>query len=133
LRDKWRGNNVDLNRLTEGIKQFFTQGQFETTTEKSNDGYKIEAVSQKILNVQLKITVDIYGKPEDFTIEFTADKNRKGTLSPSKVLGYIAGVFGGGSLLLSDIKLREAVEKLETAFWEHVDRQVAELTNTASK
>jgi len=60
--------------------------------------------------------VDIYGQPNDFTIEFTSDKNRKGMLSPLMVLGYVASVSGAVSFILREVKLREARDKLEKMF-----------------
>ncbi len=132
MKDQWRGNNVDLNKLSESIKQYFIQGQFETTMEKTQDKYKIDAATEKILNVQLKILVNLFGQPNDFTIEFTADKERKGFFTPSMIISYVATALGGGVFLRSEIKLKEALEKLEKMFWEHVDKKVAELTNSAA-
>jgi len=133
VRDRWLGNNIDLNLLSQAVKQFFTERQFETSLQKTQKGHKIEANTEKILNTQLTITVEIFGETNDFTIEFTAGKKRKGFLSPSMVFGYVASVLGGGSFLLSEVNLRETLEKLEKKFWNHVDEQVAKLTNSAKK
>jgi hypothetical protein len=132
MKDIWRGSNVDIDKLTEGIQRFFTERQFEATRGKIENGYKIEAETGKILDVQLKILVNIYGQPNDFTVEFMTDAKRKGSLSPLMVLSYIATLIGGGAFLRGEIKQREAQDKLEKTFWEHVDRQVAELTDSAS-
>lgn len=132
MKDQWRGSNVDLTKLTESIKQYFTESQFETTEEKIQNGYKIEAATEKILNVQLKILVNIYGEPNDFTIEFMTDQQRKGFLSSSMVFSYIMTIIGGGVFFRSEMKLRESLDRLEKQFWEHVDKQVAELTNSAT-
>jgi len=133
VRDQWLGNNIDLNLLSQAIKQFFTERQFETSLQKTQEGYKIEADTEKILNTQLKIIVEIFGEPNDFSIEYTADKKRKGFFSPSMIMGYVTSVLGGGSFLLSEVKLRETLEKQEKIFWTHVDDQVAKLTNSAQK
>jgi len=131
--DQWHGNNVDLDKLSEGIKQFFTERLFETMLKKTPKGHKIEAATERILNVQLKISVNISGDPNDFKIEFIADKRNRGLLSPSMIIGYIASTIGGGAFLRKELNLQEALEKLEKAFWNHLDKQVAELTNSASK
>jgi len=133
VRDQWLGNNIDLNLLSQAIKQFFTERQFETSLQKTQEGYKIEADTEKILNTQLKITIEIFGEPNDFSIEYTADKKGKGFFSPSMIMGYVTSVLGGGSFLLSEVKLRETLEKQEKMFWTHVDDQVAKLTNSAQK
>ena len=133
MKDQWRGNNVDLKLLTERTIQFFNDRRFETRLEQTPNGYKFEAATEKILYTRLKITVKIFGQPNDFTIEFTANKKRKGTLSPSMIIGFITSAFGGGSLLRSELKLKESLDKLEKMFWEHIDRQVAQLTQSATK
>lgn len=131
MKDQWHGSNVDLYKLHEGIKQFFTQRQFELSDEKIQDGYQFTAATQKILGVQLKIHVNLYGDPNDFTIEFITDAKRKGFLSSSMVLSYMATIIGGGAFLRSELRLRESLDKLEKTFWEHVDKQIADLTNSA--
>jgi len=133
VKDRWVGNNIDLNILSERIKKFFTDSQFQTKLDQTKNGYRIEAATEKILNAQLNLLVEITGQPNDFTVDFTAGKQRKGFLSPSMIIGYITTTLGGGNVLLSEVKLRETLEKLEKMFWTHVDTQVAELTNSAEK
>lgn len=133
MKDRWVGNNIDLNILSERIKKFFTDSQFQTKLDQTKNGYRIEAATEKILNAQLNLLVEITGQPNDFTVDFTAGKQRKGFLSPSMIIGYITTTLGGGNVLLSEVKLRETLEKLEKMFWTHVDTQVAELTNSAEK
>jgi len=133
MKDQWHGNNIDLNLLSQKINQFFTQRQFQTKLEPTQNGYTIEAATEKILNIQLKITVDITGQPNNFTIDFTTDKKTKGFFTPQMIIGYVASALGGGSIFLSEVKLRETLEKLEKMFWDHVDKQIAELTNSAEK
>jgi len=133
VKDRWIGNNIDLSALSEGVRKFFTDSQFETELQQTENGYKIKAATEKILNVQLLIIVEITGKPNDFSVEFTAGKQRKGFFSLSMIIGYITTILGGGSILLSEVKLKEALDKLEKMFWTHVDTQVSELTNSAEK
>lgn len=132
MKDIWRGSNVNIDKLTQGIHRYFTEKEFEITQGKIENGYKIEAATQRVLGVQLRILVNIYGQPNDFTIEFMTDAKRKGFLSSSMVMSYIATMIGGGVFLRSEMKLREALDKFENTFWEYVDKQVAELTNSAT-
>jgi hypothetical protein len=131
LKDQWLGSNVDLDLLSQRVKQFFDETQFETTLERMSNGYKIGAVTKKTLNVQLRITVKVLGQPNDFSVEFMPKRKTRG-FSPSMIIGYITSLFGGGIFLLSDAKLQEALDKLEQMFWNHVDKHVAELTNAVT-
>jgi hypothetical protein len=128
--DQWIGNNVDLNQLSQAILQFFNSDEFVTKLEQTKKGCKIEALT-KIPTFPLKIYVDVYGRPNDFTVEFTTSKTKKGTLSPSMIIGYLTSPFGGGTILLNGLKTQEAVDKIEKMFWEHVDKQVSQLTGLA--
>lgn len=131
VRDQWRGSNVDLYQLSEGVKEFFTDRQFEVNVEpRKGEGYVIEAKTASLLNVKLIIEVSIYGAPNDFTIEYVAGKKKKGYYSPSMIAGYLSTMLGGGILIRSEFKLQEALDKLEKAFWEHVDGQVARLSRS---
>jgi hypothetical protein len=128
VRDQWKGSNIDLAQFSEGVKLFFTERQFETELKKTRLGYEIEAQTEKILNAQLKISVSISGEPNDFTVGFVANKNRGGFYSPSMIISYILTALGGGAIFRGELKLQEALDKLEKAFWEHVDNQIAQLT-----
>jgi hypothetical protein len=126
LKDKWVGSNVDLTALSKSIVEFFTDNKFETKLEGTKDDFKIVAA-----NPLSKIKVNIYGKPNDFTVEFLPDKKSQG-FSLSMILGQIASLIGAGGLLLRDVKLQESQNILERLFWKHVDEQVAGLTNSAT-
>lgn len=125
MKDQWIGNNVDLNLLSQSVNQFFTENQFEPKLEQTHDRYRIKAS-----NFEFKVTVNIYGRPNDFTIEFVPNKKTRG-FSLAMMVGYITSFLGGGTLLLRDVKIQEVTNKVEQIFWEHVDRQVAELTKSA--
>jgi len=125
LKDQWIGNNVDLNLLSQSVNQFFTENQFEPKLEQTHDRYRIKAS-----NFEFKITVNIYGRPNDFTIEFIPNKKTRG-FSLAMMVGYITSFLGGGALLVRDARYQEVMNKVEQTFWEHVDRQVAELKNSA--
>jgi hypothetical protein len=127
LKDCWVGNNVDLSLLNQRVKQFFIENQFETKLEQTHDKYRIEAS-----NSQFKIMVNVYGQPSDFTVEFMPNKKTRG-FSLAMTFGYLTSIFGGGTFLLRDVKFQEAINKVEQKFWKHIDKQVAELTNSANK
>jgi len=127
MRDQWIGKNVDLSELSKQVELFFIEKQFNTKLEKKPDGFTIEAVTEKILNVQLKIDVEISGQPNDFTVEYTDNKRKKGFFS-SAVGKYLAWALGGGVIVLKEEKANEALEKFEGTFWSYVDEKIAQLT-----
>jgi hypothetical protein len=126
LKDQWVGNNVELSLLSQRVEQFFVENQFETELEQTQDkDYVIKASDS-----QIKLKVNIRGRPSDFTVEFVPSKKTRG-FSLSMLLGYITASLGGGILVMRDLKLQEITNKLEKVFWDYMDIQVAELNNSA--
>ena len=130
MRSQWIAKNVDLNILTERIKPFFHETDFETAVEGIQQGYLIRAVS-KIPNLRLKITVRIRGRPNDFMVEFLAG-GKGGYLSLSMIVGYLTTMFGGGYLISREAQKQENLDVLENDFWRHTDMQVADLVDSAA-
>jgi hypothetical protein len=130
VRNQWLEKNVDLNVLAERIRPFFGETDFETTVEKTQKGYMIQAVS-KIPNLKLRVNVTILGRPNDFTVEFSADGG--GHSSLSMIAGYLTTMFGGGFLISREAKRREALDLLENSFWRHTQMQVADLVDSATQ
>lgn len=131
MKNQWLGKNVDLRMLAESIRPFFHETDFETTLEKVQKGYVIQAIC-KIPNLQLRINVNIFGQPNDFTVEFLSG-DKKGIFSPSMIAGYLTSLFGGGYLILKETKKQEVLNMLENDFWKHVQMQVADLVSSATK
>ena len=130
MKEQWLEKNVDLNMLAERVRTFFHETEFETTVEKMQEGYLIQAVS-KIPNLRLKIKVEILGRPNDFTVEFSAG-SKGGYFSLSMIAGYLTAMFGGGYLVSSEAKKRETLDLLENDFWRHTEMQVADLMGSAT-
>ena len=130
VRNRWLEKNVDLSVLTERISPFFHETDFETTVEKTQEGYVIRAVS-KIPNLRLGINVKILGRPNDFTVEFSAGGKGR-FFSSSMIAGYLTGMFGGGYLVSREAKKRETLDVFENDFWRHTQMQVADLVDSAA-
>ncbi len=127
--NQWLKKDVNLNLLAERIRPFFSEPDFHTALEESQNGYVIEAVS-KIPNLNLEIEVQVIGQPNDFTVEFFAG-GRSG-FSPSMILGQLTSMLGGGYLIRRGAQRRETLDALERSFWKHVQMQVADLANSAT-
>lgn len=127
MKDHWIGSNVDLALLVQRAKQFFEENQFETELEQAPGRFKIQAS-----NSIFRVTVNVYGRPEDFTVEFIPNKKTQG-FSLSMLLAYVTMLFGGGGFLLKDIRQQEAASELEEMFWKDVDKHIAETSDATQK
>ena len=126
MKDQWQRKNVNLDLLSRNLKEFLIEDHFQTEAEKTNDGHKIVASGAKF-----HVVVRIRGKPDDFSIEFEPGKKPSGFTSPGMIFAYVATILGTGKVVLKEIEIQEDVAKLENRFWEHVDKQVESLTNSA--
>jgi hypothetical protein len=129
VKDQWLEKNVNLSMLTERIRPFFDETDFNVKVEETQEGYVIQA-SSKIPNLKLGVNVEILGEPNDFTVEFSTG-NKRGYFSPSIIVGYLTAMFGGGYLISREAEKREALNMLEKDFWRHTQMQVADLAGSA--
>ncbi|MCK5592947.1 hypothetical protein KAI31_02495 [Candidatus Bathyarchaeota archaeon] len=130
MKSQWIAKNVDLNILTERIKSFFHETDFETAVEEMQQGYLIRAVS-KIPNLRLKINVRIEGRPNDFMVGFSTG-GKGGYFSLSMIVGYLTTMFGGGYLISREAQKQGNLNMLENDFWRHTEIQVANLVDSAA-
>jgi hypothetical protein len=67
----------------------------------------------------------IRGTSDDFTIETGATEEEDRQVK----IGLLTSIFGGGSLVLRNIKVREQMEKMEREFWSTIEETIRLLTN----
>jgi hypothetical protein len=70
--------------------------------------------------------INIRGTTDDFTIETKANKEEDRAVK----VGLMTSIFGGGSLILRNIKVREQMEKMENEFWSTIEETIRSLTNS---
>lgn len=128
MQRSWTKKNVDLTLLTARIGDFFKEKDFEAIKGEIPTGYQILAEDSPYFRIQGYVNVTIEGKPEDFTmkLDHSGKKGKHSWFSP-----FLLGMFGGGHLLLQQLKSEEAWTKLEKQFWKHVENVVLQLTNSA--
>lgn len=122
---QWVGKNVDLKLLSEYAGDFFKDKGFEIRIEGSDSEYKIILGFQHALERHENIDIRILGNPNDFVVEFSADRRARSAI----LFGYVTSLIGGGSLLLRGLKSLERLRKLENEFWVQIEQGVERLTN----
>ncbi len=129
MEDTWIDKDVDLSALTYCIVEFFRKKNFGIFNEGSGETHTIVATPNKSHGIVEEIIVHVTGKPSDFTVKFEA-----GSRSSELVrLGIFTSTFGGGMFTLKGLKSQEALERLESEFWNYVDRVVWSLADSATK
>jgi hypothetical protein len=72
------------------------------------------------------MSIIVRGTPDDFTIETRATEKEDRAVK----VGLMTSIFGGGSIVLGNIRAREQMERMEREFWGTIEETVAVLTNS---
>jgi len=86
---------------------------------------KILLGSQPAPDRRENVDIQIIGDPNDFVVEFSADRRARSAI----LFGYITTMIGGGNLLLRGLKSLEGLRRLEKEFWMHIEHCVEHLTH----
>lgn len=124
MKKQWKNHNINLQRLAEIIQNRYTKRDLKLKTTRLKNGYQIRIVITQLRTPAI-MDIIIKGKPNDFAIETKATEYEDEAVK----LGLYTQIFGGGNLILGNIKAREAAEKLENEFWATIEEIIAQLTN----
>jgi hypothetical protein len=122
---RWVGKNVDLKLLSRYAVDFLKDKGFKIRLDESEGEYKILLGFQHPLERHENVDIRILGNPNDFVVEFSADRRARSAI----LFGYVTSLIGGGSLLLKGLKSLEGLRKLEKEFWMHIEHCVERLTD----
>jgi hypothetical protein len=125
MEKQWKNHNVSLQRLKQMIETYYSGRNLKVKETALKDGYSISVVLAK-LRVPSAMKIIIRGTPNDFTVETESTEYEDNVVK----VGLITTIFGGGSLVLANIKKREELEKLEREFWGAVEEMVTHLTDS---
>lgn len=129
MRKAYQNINVNLNLLTESISDFFKNKGFEVTIEKLKNGCQICAQNSIYYKIKEPISVFIYGKSHDFSVELREGKKNESFGYPIILTTFI----GGGFLIREKFRSEEEKLRLGKDFWNYVNMAVNSLRNTANK
>ncbi|RLG92930.1 hypothetical protein DRO34_01795 [Candidatus Bathyarchaeota archaeon] len=129
MRTKWLNKNVDISLLSSPIEKFFVTRGFKVLVEtKSKEEYLITAV-KRMGKRTLAVKVKVFGKPDDFIIEFASPDEA----SSLKFLGSFLQLIGFGGWYAYKLRSKELYDRLENEFWSFIDPVVSRLSGSASK
>jgi len=128
MQKRWVRKNVDLVLLIEYVESFFKNKGFKTSKDGLTSGFTITAKPQERTSILEPVIIGVSGTSDDFLIEFSTSGRSRSTVR----FGFVATMFGGGSLILRGLKSQEALEKLEKDFWIYVEEAIAHMINSTS-
>lgn len=119
MEKQWKNLNVDLDRLAWTIENYYSHRNVKVKETVLKDGYSIRVILTE-LRVPGVMSIALRGKPDDFTIETKSTEYEDDAVK----VGLMTTIFGGGSLVLGNIKSREELEKLEREFWAKIEEMI---------
>jgi hypothetical protein len=109
----------------ETIQNRYLKRNIKIKTTNLKDGYRIRLILTVTIRNPAIMDIIVKGTPNDFTIETKATEYEDTAVK----IGLYTQIFGGGNLILGNIKAREELEKLENEFWTTIEETIATLTN----
>jgi len=124
MQTTWLKENVNLNQLSDFAKQFFEERGFEVTTQKESKN-EIRLSAKIKITPPSEVTIEIKGKPEDFTIVFRPRSAARNI----RFLGPILSSLGLGIITKYEQDVSEFYEKLENEFWTFIEGKISSVSN----
>ncbi len=118
----WVEKNVNIDLLVQAVTGFFEKRNFKIVVESKED--EVRRLVAILKHSSRTVTVTVQGSSDKFSVEgvFVSEKMPHETF-PS--------MFGGGGLLLNELRWRESMIELEKEFGVFLEHTVIELTNSA--
>jgi hypothetical protein len=117
---------INLELLAKSTETFFQKKGFKTKLEQTENKFTISCITRHEGKNKI-VTVKIRGKPDDFIIELENPTQRN-----LKLLHGPLTLFGGGFLLLNQLKSQEFYKKIEEEFLTFTDKVIEKLANSAT-
>lgn len=104
---RWVSKDVDLDLLVLYLKKYFKEKKFKVEERREN-GKRIMYVNlPRILSGRFKIIIE--GDSNNFSVETSFEERKR-----SLMLFYgLYSLFGGGSLILNEVKFEELMSNIE--------------------
>jgi len=124
MEKRWQNHGVSLQQLAQTIKNYYLRRNFKVRETILENEYSMEIILAG--QVSSVMGINILGTPDDFKIETKVAKEEDRAVK----VGLMTSIFGGGSLILRNIKVREQMEKMENEFWGTIEETIRSLTNS---
>jgi hypothetical protein len=119
VRMKISNKNVELSEVEQAVKKFFESKDFTMEESSLGNGNRI-VVSAKELSSLLVAAVKVYRDDNEITIDyFPGGEGQRSSIV--QVFGSFMTIFGGGAIVLTELKRKELLEKIEDDFWKSID------------
>ena len=126
MRTKWYNKNIEPSKLCSVVKEFFEKKGLCVKEGFRKDKCQIVvSIGNSDSSLTLAI-VEMYGNSRELTVDYFPSGERRST-SYMRMFGSLLTLFGGGALVLYDLKKEEATKRRENDFWGFLDEYFAKI------
>jgi N12 class adenine-specific DNA methylase len=122
MRYQWPISNINLEKISEKIAEFFKNKNFSTKIVMHENEAIISATPNINTEIQEKIAVKLERKEKRLTINFSSAEEKEKRIKIGMLLTFLLG----GTLLLKELKEKEKIDALQEEFWAHVQKLLAD-------
>jgi hypothetical protein len=119
----WVNKDISLESLAQHVESFFKSKGFLTKRKTQGEQYLIIATGRHEDGSYVKMDTQIFKKKNELFLELSAGE--RDILSK---MGSLTDLLFGGYITLQRIKSEEAVNKLESEFFNYIDQAVLTFT-----
>jgi len=127
MEKQWKNLNVNLRQLAKTVEERYSRRNCKVEETALKGGYSIRVILAGLRTPGV-MSIVIRGTPDDFMIETRGTEQEDDAIK----VGLMTTIFGGGSLILRNLKSREELEKLEREFWGTIEETIRSLTNSTA-
>jgi len=121
MKYRWINKNVNFEILAEKVEVFFKEKGLRTRLDKRSPREHFVYIVFPYKKKRKIVTAKIYGKSNDFSVEFPAEYHFFSTFGPLMLM------FGGGFLVRSELEEKEVLGNLENEFWIYMEKVVQKI------
>jgi len=121
MRYQWPINNINFEKISEKIAEFFKNKNFSTKIIIHENEAIILAIPNVNTEIQEEIAVKLEKREKSLTVNFSSAEEKEKRIKIGMLLTFLFG----GTLLLKELKAKEKIDALQEEFWGHVQKLLA--------
>lgn len=118
---RWQNRNLDVNNVVVKTEQFLTLRGFIISREEGKNSVRFVGVRRREKYDVRVVEIMISWSPQGLSVRFEVGDH----LKPLLHLSSFMSLWGGGSVVLKELKVTEHYRRLEDEFWREMEEIVS--------
>lgn len=118
---RWQNRNLNVKNVVAKTERFLRDRNFIISRDEGENSVKLAGVRRREKYDVRLVEITISWSPEELSVKFEAADHMK----PILQLGSLISFWGGGSVILKELKTAEHYRKIENEFWREIEKIVS--------